>query len=74
VQEIVRRVPDGMSVQYAQLAFLAGVPISYCRVFPRLLAELPGGLQRRAVPWHDHRDLPRWSGDEVFEDEQGLGS
>jgi hypothetical protein len=37
VAQVLRAVPDGMVVTYAQLARLAGVQSTYCRAFPRLV-------------------------------------
>ncbi len=74
VREVARMVPDGAVVQNAQLALLAGVPLSYCRVFSRVLADSPDRLQRRAASRDERADAPRWSGADVFDDEGGMGT
>lgn len=61
---ILRRVPDGMAVDYKQLARLAGVQTTYCRVFPRMAREL--GLSHKALAMRSNADVPRWDGSELF--------
>jgi len=70
VREVARRVPSGAVVQNAQLAFLAGVPSSYCRVFSRVLAASPGRLGRRVASGQEQPSMPRWSGSDLFDDER----
>lgn len=65
VAAILMRVPDGMVVEYRQLARLAGVQASYCRVFPRIAREL--GASGKAVSLNSASPLPRWDGRELFE-------
>lgn len=62
---ILRCVPDGMVIEYKQLARLAGVQSSYCRVFPRMAREL--GLGHKAVATGSGPQLPRWEGRELFD-------
>lgn len=64
VRDIAARVPCGFVVEYRQLARLAGVPVSYCRVFPRVLAT--EGVGTRVVSSQTECDLPRWTGEELF--------
>jgi hypothetical protein len=70
-RERVRRVldaaPDGHVVEYPVLARLAGIPSSYCRAFPRLLARLGAHYAARAVSAQSAAGLPRWQGDGLFE-------
>jgi len=67
VLQVLAAVPDGMVVEYALLARLAGIQSSYCRAFPRLLAA--HGLAARALPAQTLRHAakagatpPRWDG------------
>jgi hypothetical protein len=69
VAAILARVPPGMVVEYRQLARLAGVQPVYCRTFPRIARSL--GFGHAAVPMAGRPDLPRWQGDELFEDAGG---
>lgn len=62
---ILGRVPDGMVVEYRQLARLAGVQSTYCRVFPRIAREL--GASHKAVGMRSESTLPRWQGHELFD-------
>lgn len=39
VATVVRAIPRGVQLSYTEVARLAGVHSSYCRVFPRLLAD-----------------------------------
>jgi hypothetical protein len=64
VESVLMRVPDGMVVEYRQLALLAGVALTYCRVFPRVAREL--GLAHKAVPLRSSSALPRWEGAGLF--------
>lgn len=66
VAAVLTRVPQGMVVDYRQLAQLAGVQPVYCRTFPRLARSL--GLGHAAVPVAGRRDLPRWQGDGLFDE------
>ena len=66
VAAILAQVPPGMVVEYRQLARLAGVQPVYCRTFPRLARSL--GFGHAAVAMADRPDLPRWQGNELFED------
>jgi hypothetical protein len=61
---ILPRVPDGMVLEYRQLARLAGVQAVYCRAFPRLAARL--GYGHVAVPAAYRPEVARWGGDGLF--------
>lgn len=50
VIEIVRMIPTDDLISYGGLAHLAGVPKSYCRVFPRLLRSKEDLPWQRVVP------------------------
>jgi hypothetical protein len=65
VETVLARVPPGMVVEYRQLALLAGVALTYCRVFPRVAREL--GLAHIAVPLRSDNPLPRWDGAGLFD-------
>jgi hypothetical protein len=66
VAQVLRAVPDGMVVGYAQLARLAGVQSTYCRAFPRLLKNL--GLAHKAVSAQAAAGLRCWDGGGLFGD------
>lgn len=65
VAAVLARVPDGMVVDYRQLARLAGLQTAYCRVFPKIAREL--GLAHKAVATTSAPGLPRWQGFELFD-------
>ena len=65
VEAVLARVPPGMVVEYRQLALLAGVALTYCRVFPRVARAL--GLADKAVPLRASCPLPRWDGAALFD-------
>lgn len=65
VEAVLARVPPDMVVEYRQLARLAGVALTYCRVFPRVAREL--GLAHKAVPLKNSNSLPRWDGAGLFD-------
>ena len=66
VRWIAESVPRGQVVEYAQLARLAGVPSTYCRAFPRVLAAPAGVSSHRAVSSAERLEVPRWSGADLF--------
>lgn len=65
VATVLARVPDGMVVDYRQLARLAGLQTSYCRAFPKIARER--GLAHKAVTTGSAPGLPRWQGSELFD-------
>ena len=65
VEAVLARVPADMVVEYRQLAKLAGVALTYCRVFPRVARAL--GLAHKAVPLKSSNPLPRWDGAGLFD-------
>jgi len=65
VEAVLVRVPADMVIEYRQLARLAGVALTYCRVFPRVAREL--GLAHKAVPLKSDNPLPRWDGASLFD-------
>jgi MOSC domain-containing protein YiiM len=65
VAQVVRAVPDGMVVTYAQLARLAGVQSVYCRAFPRLLKSL--GLMHKAASAQAAQGRQCWDGHGLFD-------
>jgi len=69
VQKIARSVPIGRIVRNTRLAVLAGVPPAYCRVFPRVLSELPDRVAERVVRTQDSVVAIEWTGEELFKDE-----
>lgn len=66
VRHVAAAVPESAVVDYRHLARLAGVPLAYCRVFPRVLAAAPGGSWRRAVPSGALPGVARWGGEALF--------
>lgn len=64
VAHILALVPEGMVVEYRQLARLAGVQAVYCRALPALARKL--GLAERAVGLQSDKQVPRWMGENVF--------
>jgi len=64
VEAVLAQVPAGMVVEYRQLALLAGVALTYCRLFPRVARDL--GLADRAVGLRSDSVLPRWDGAGLF--------
>lgn len=69
VAQVLRAVPEGMVLTYAQLARLAGVQSSYCRAFPRLVKGL--GQEGRAVSSQAAAGLRCWQGEGLFADGAG---
>lgn len=67
VSIVLRRMPDGLVLEYAQLARLAGVQTSYCRVMPRIVRE--AGLAEKAVAKGARPQAARWDGTGLFEDQ-----
>ncbi|AXA90334.1 MOSC domain-containing protein [Massilia sp. YMA4] len=61
VAHILAQVPEGMVVEYRQLARLAGVQAVYCRALPGLARRL--GWDSRAVAQTGRPAAPRWQGD-----------
>jgi MOSC domain-containing protein YiiM len=68
VAQVLRAVPDGMVLSYAQLALLAGVQSTYCRAFPRLLAKLGPAYVGKALPAQAALGRRCWDGAGLFED------
>lgn len=65
VAQILAQVPEGMVLEYRQLARLAGIQAVYCRALPALARKL--GFGDRAVAQHALPGLPRWTGNGVFD-------
>lgn len=63
---VVSTVPSGHVVEYGQLARLVGVPLNYCRAFPRVLAAVSRVPSERAVSSGVRSGVRRWMGDGVF--------
>ena len=66
VLAVLFAVPEDKQIEYRQLARMAGVPRSYCRVFPKLLAQAPSGLEARARAGHIGNADHAWSGEDFF--------
>lgn len=67
VRLVLRRMPQGLVLEYAQLARLAGVQASYCRVMPRIVRE--AGLDGKAIAKGAQPEAVRWDGSGLFEDQ-----
>ena len=65
VEAVLAQVPPGMVVAYGQLALLAGVALTYCRVFPRVARAC--GLGHKAVGLRSDSPFPRWDGAGLFD-------
>jgi hypothetical protein len=72
VAQVLRAVPNGMVVTYAQLARLAGVQSVYCRAFPRLVRSQ--GLADKAMSAQAAAGLRCWDGAGLFDDGAYSGS
>jgi MOSC domain-containing protein YiiM len=64
VARVLDAVPEGLVIEFRQLARLSGVAPGYCRVFPKLAREL--GLSHKAVAMVSRPELPRWTGAGYF--------
>lgn len=64
---VLHHVPAGKRVEYRQLARLAGVPKAYCRVFPKILSQLPPAVAARAKAGTVAQTDERWTGEELFD-------
>ena len=64
---VLQHVPAGKRVEYRQLAHLAGVPKVYCRVFPKILSQLPPALANRAQAGTVAQTDERWTGEGLFD-------
>jgi len=67
VRMVLQRMPEGLVLEYALLARLAGVQTSYCRVMPRIVRE--AGLEGKAVAKGAQPEAARWDGKGLFEDQ-----
>jgi MOSC domain-containing protein YiiM len=67
VVQVMRHVPHGKVLEYGQLADLAGVAKSYCRAFPRLLANRCPELAQRAQSGTRLSAEQGWRGTELFD-------
>jgi MOSC domain-containing protein YiiM len=70
VVQVLRAVPEGMVLSYAQLARLAGVQSTYCRAFPRLVKNL--GYAGKAVASQAAADLQTWDGQGLFDEDGAI--
>ena len=66
IARVVSSVPDGHVIEYGQVARLAGVPRSYCRVFPKVLRDMLGASAEKAISSGESQERPRWSGHDLF--------
>ncbi|WP_374000525.1 MOSC domain-containing protein [Massilia sp. CFBP 13647] len=67
VRRVLDAVPASAVIEYRQLARLAGIQSSYCRAFPRLVANLGDGYAAKAVSAQSANPLPRWEGAGLFD-------
>jgi hypothetical protein len=69
VAQVLRAVPDGVVVNYARLARLAGVQPTYCRAFTRVIGSLGPAYAGKAVPASVAVGRQCWDGAGLFDDE-----
>jgi hypothetical protein len=69
VVKILDLMPQNAVIEYKQLAWLAGIAPSYCRVFPRFLRGLGQSYDGRAVSMTDRTTTPRWQGEGLYADQ-----
>ncbi|RZS54950.1 MOSC domain-containing protein [Sphaerotilus mobilis] len=67
VLAVARAVPPGRWIRYAQLAGMAGVAMTYCRAFPRVLAGLPAEVGERVRTAAQATSGQPWDGAGLFE-------
>lgn len=67
VRTVLDAVPSTEVIEYKQLARLAGVPSSYCRVFPRLTREFGSTYSNKAVSVQSKTPKSRWRGASLFD-------
>ncbi|XYJ08697.1 MOSC domain-containing protein [Telluria sp. B2] len=67
VRRVLDAVPAGATIEYRQLARLAGIQSSYCRAFPRLIRQLGDNHAGKAVSSQSAHTLPRWEGQGLFD-------
>jgi hypothetical protein len=67
--QVLRAVPNGMVLTYAQLARLAGVQSTYCRAFPRVLRSLGPDYAGKAVSAQAALGRQCWDGAGLFGDQ-----
>ena len=70
---VLQRVPEGKCLEFRQLALLAGVPKAYCRVFPKILSQLPPWMAGRAQAGSVADVGQRWTGAELFDVSASMG-
>jgi MOSC domain-containing protein YiiM len=66
VARVLNAVPESAVIEYKQLARLAGVPSSYCRVFPRFTKTLGAAVAKKAISVSSRSSKPRWTGEDFF--------
>lgn len=67
VRMVLDAVPSTDVIEYKQLARLAGVPSSYCRVFPRVTREFGKRYLNKAVSVQSKTPKSRWQGASLFD-------
>jgi hypothetical protein len=67
VRTVLDAVPSTEVIEYKQLARVAGVPSSYCRVFPRVTREFGKSYFNKAVSVQSKTPKSRWLGASLFE-------
>ena len=65
--QVLDAVPADAVIEYKHLARLAGVQSSYCRAFPRLIANLGARYAGKAVASTSATAHPRWEGAGLFD-------
>ena len=64
---VLDAMPPGSTIEYRQLARLAGIQSSYCRAFPRVIVQLGPRYAGKAVASRSTSTLPRWEGRGLFD-------
>lgn len=67
VRTVLDALPSTDVIEYKQLARLAGVPSSYCRVFPRVTREFGKAYSNKAVSVQSKTPKSRWQGASLFD-------
>lgn len=66
VFRVLDSTPAHLVIEYKHLARLAGVPSSYCRVFPRVIRAFGAAYAKKAVPKQGMPGKERWDGAALF--------
>lgn len=65
--QVLDAVPAGAVIEYKHLARLAGVQSTYCRAFPRVIANLGTQYAGKAIASASASPRTRWQGEGLFD-------